>query len=160
MRRAITVIAVVASLSACDTNQQNGGLLGAGAGGALGGLLGNAVGKGSGKTTSTVIGAVGGALAGYFVGSAIGSKLDSKDRTKAETATTAALHQPTQRARPIRWKSDHSGNNGQAQLVEVEPASGGGGECRTVREIAYIKGEEVTQNSKYCRSPAGEWVSA
>jgi len=59
----------------------------------------------------------------------------------------------------VAWKSDHSGATGSAQVVSVQKQASGG-ECRTVREVAYIKGQEVPQDSTYCRAPDGSWVSS
>jgi hypothetical protein len=33
-----------------------------------------------------------------------------------------------------------------------------GGNCRNVREIAIVRGQEVRQESRYCRNQAGAWV--
>lgn len=123
-----------------------------------------------------------GAIA-YFVGSEIGRRLDEADREKAAGATQQALAQSlppaaatsTPQPKPssgaarkpkpakatssptVTWKSaDNSGAHGFATVVAAHDEPDGA-ECRSVREVAYIKGEEVVQNSTYCRSPDGDW---
>ncbi|HEV2547429.1 MAG TPA: hypothetical protein VGU20_08830 [Stellaceae bacterium] len=161
MRAAWLALAVaIAVLSGCQnnggmTNQQAGGLAGAGAGGLLGGLLGNQAGH---SGTSTAVGVGLGAIAGYFIGSAIGARLDESDRKKAETSTNQVLHS-SGKTKKVAWTSDkNKGVRGSSEVVKVDPKPNGG-ECKTVREVAYIKGEEVTQNSRYCRSADGEWTA-
>ncbi len=160
------VVAVPLCLAGCQTNEQTGGLVGAGGGALFGGLLGHAIGN---NTTGTVIGAALGAAGGYFIGSAIGRQLDEQDRQRALAATQQALAEPAYYppnnepprppARSAAWTSNHdTGARGSATVVAVHREASGG-ECRTVREVAYIKGEQVVQNSRYCRSADGGWVA-
>jgi surface antigen len=164
---AVCLVALPLSLTACQNNEQNGALLGTGGGALVGGVLGNVIGH---SAASTLIGAgVGGAL-GYFAGSAIGRNLDEADRARASAATQQALAapayyppsgaRPMPPSRPVNWTSDHNTNTrGSATVVAVNREPRGGNECRTVREVAYIKGQEEVQNSRYCRSPDGSWAS-
>ncbi len=160
------LVAVPLCLAGCQTNEQTGGLVGAGGGALFGGLLGHAIGN---NTTGTLIGAALGAAGGYFIGSAIGRQLDEQDRQRALAATQEALAepayyppnggQPRPPARSAPWTSNHdTGARGSATVVAVQREASGG-ECRTVREVAYIKGEQVVQNSRYCRSTDGGWVA-
>ncbi len=165
--RAVAVlVAVPLFLGGCQTNEQTGGLIGAGSGAVLGGLLGNAIGH---NAAGTLIGAGIGAAGGYFIGSAIGRQLDEQDRQRAMAATQQALAEPVYYPpaggppppppRPVSWSSDHNnGTHGSTSVVAVQRQASGG-ECRTVREVAYIKGEEVVQNSRYCRSQDGGWAA-
>jgi hypothetical protein len=158
--------AVLLLLAGCQNNEQTGGLVGAGGGALLGGALGNAFGH---SGAATAIGAGLGGLGGYFAGSAIGRALDERDRARAQAATVMVLNTPDPPAsrgaasRPApsaSWKSDHNaGVRGSSTVVAVEPA-GGGGECRTVREVAYVGGQEVTENKRYCRDSGRQWVAA
>jgi surface antigen len=152
-RRTTAILAACVFLGACDTSagskQQMGQLLGAGGGGLLGGVLGNAFG-GHNRGLATAIGATGGAALGFMIGGAIGSRLDEQDRQQAENAAYLAVTTGSSRS----WHSDHSGNSGR---VTVQRSAGN---CRLVHETAYIKGEEVVQNAKYCRNADGQWVSA
>jgi surface antigen len=151
------VLAGALAVAGCDTpglqnDQQAGGLIG-GAGGAIaGGIIGNSFGGFGG-----LIGGVLGSVGGYLVGSAIGARLDQADRQRAEAATQRALAAPTPET-PVAWHSDHNtGVSGSAQVVSQQPQSNGG-ECRDVREVAYINGEQTTQTSRYCRGPSGAWT--
>ncbi|HET6605156.1 MAG TPA: hypothetical protein VFG62_00720 [Rhodopila sp.] len=161
---AVCLIAVPLSLTACQNNEQTGALLGTGGGALVGGVLGNVIGH---STAATVIGATVGGGIGYFAGSAIGRNLDEADRARAAAATQQALAAPVYYppsgapprppAQPVSWASDHNTNiRGSSTVVAVNRAPRGG-ECKTVREVAYIKGQEEVQNSKYCRSSDGSW---
>ncbi len=163
MRRAGgLVLAAAMSVSACQNvpgmqnDQQAGGLLGGAAGAIAGGLLGNSFG-GSGALIVGVLGSIG----GYLVGSAIGAHLDAAERQRAETATSQALAEPVapgQAGQPVTWSSpSQTGVNGAAQVVGVQPQADGG-QCRDVREIAYINGQQTTQNTRFCRGPGGSWT--
>jgi surface antigen len=163
---AVCLFALPLSLTACQNNEQTGALVGTGGGALVGGVLGNVIGH---STASTLIGAgVGGAI-GYFAGSAIGRNLDEADRARASAATQQALAAPAYYppsgappkppAHPVNWVSDHNTNTrGSATVVAVNKEPRGDHECRTVREVAYIKGQEEVQNSRYCRSTDGSWA--
>jgi surface antigen len=135
-------------------------LAGCATGGLAGGLMGNLLGHGNAGATLAGVGL--GAAAGCLTGNAIGRQLDERDRQLAQAATIRALSLPP--GRQTSWKSDHTNNSGRitVQKVASNTSSGGGGgsECKIVREVAYIKGQEVTQDSKYCRNAQGEWASA
>jgi surface antigen len=161
---AIVALVSVPLLCGCQNNEETGGLLGSVGGAALGAGLGGAIG---GNGTGALIGAAAGGLAGYFVGSEIGRQLDQRDREIAANATQRALEQPVSNPTtvaeapppPAKWRSDHSGASGSAQVVAVQPQASGG-ECKMVHQIAYIKGDEVQQNTRYCQSPNGSWTQA
>lgn len=163
-QRAAVVAAGLLFLTACESKEQTGAAVGASIGAVACAVVGNAI---FSNTLGTALSATACSAVGYFVGSAIGKQLDEQDRAKAATATERALAAPVKKpapgnartvnARAATWKSDQgSGASGSATVtkIETEPS---GSECRTVREVAYIKGEEVVQNSRYCRSGDGEW---
>jgi surface antigen len=160
----IIALAIMPLLCACENNEETGGLLGAVGGGALGAGLGEAIG---GNTTGALIGAAAGSLAGYFVGSAIGRQLDERDRQIASSATQRALDEPVSSPSavaaapppPATWQSDHSGASGSSQVIAVQPQSNGT-QCKLVHQVAYIQGNEIQQNERYCQSPNGSWVQA
>jgi surface antigen len=172
MKRLVAV-ALALLLSACQganmpgangmNNSQMGGLFGTGLGGALGAFAGSSLGHHS--ETATLIGAGLGALGGYFVGTYVAQALAPQDRPRAQAATQQVLDEPVHHnrsgqttAKAAKWQDGETQSKGEAHVVAVtqEPD---GGECRTVREVAYIKGQEVTQNSRYCRSADGEWTA-
>ena len=154
-RTGCMALAAVMSLSltsGCANNEQSGMLLGGGGGLLAGGLIGNALGGRNGA----LIGAVIGGLGGVLIGGAIGRDLDDRDRRRAEEATRLALADSS--SQPVSWTSDRNvGTRGGAQVVAVQRQPSGG-ECRTVRETAYIKGEERIQNARYCQNSSGEWT--
>lgn len=139
-------------MSGCANNEQTGMLVGGGGGMLAGGLIGNALGGRNG----TIIGAAIGGLGGALIGGQIGRDLDERDRRRAEEATRFALMNSSRQ--PVNWASDrNTGTRGGAQVVAVQRQSTGG-ECRTVRETAYIRGEERVQNARYCQNAGGEWI--
>jgi surface antigen len=165
--KSVILIAAIL-LAACQnmSNEQQGGIMGAAGGGALGGLIGNMFGSGSGKAVATGVGAGVGMLAGYFAGSAIGRRLDQADQQKAAAATEKVLNKPIHHnsqgqavSTASTWSDETKGTHGKSEVTSVTPQADGG-ECRNVHEIAYISGEEVSQNTKYCRSASGQWEKA
>ena len=140
-------------------NETSYTLAGCATGGLAGGLMGNLFGHGG--TGATLAGVGLGAAAGCMAGNAIGRQLDERDRELAQAATMRALSLPP--GRQATWRSDHTSNNGRITVQSVQHPSttaSAGGECKLVREVAYIKGQEVTQDAKYCRNTQGEWESA
>ena len=169
--RAVLILAGLAfAVAGCtnpDGTTNNTGtdsLIGGGAGAAFGGLVGNLMGH---STASTMLGAALGGAAGYFAGSAIGQQLDAHDRELAAQQTSAVLDEPAPTPEPgqavyvrhhhtHRWASKDSKTSGSATLekVSVTPS---GNECRLVRELAVIHGQEVVQHTSYCQTAAGSW---
>jgi surface antigen len=147
-------------------NQQTDSLIGGGGGAAAGGILGNILGHGS--AAGTLIGAAAGGALGYFAGSYIGSKLDERDQRVAAQNTTDILDEPVYEPPPghatvihhnppVRhWTSDHSGATGSATVTKVA-VSTTGEECKEVRQIAVINGQELHENQNYCRNADGGW---
>jgi len=161
---AIAALVTIPLLCGCQNNEQNGELFGTLGGGALGAALGGAIGH---NATGALIGAAAGSAAGFLVGSAIGRELDQRDREIAASATERALTEPVSSPAavaaapppPATWQSDHSGASGSAQVIAVQHQTSGG-ECKLVHQVAYIQGNEVQQNTRYCQSPNGTWVQA
>ena len=153
--RLLVVAAFVVPLMAgCQTNEQTGTLVGAGGGAVAGGLIGNVL----GGRTGAIIGTALGGVAGGFAGSKIGANLDQRDRERAAAATQQALAAPP--GRPVSWNSaDNQGTRGTAVTTNVQRQTSGS-ECRLVRETAYIKGQEVVQNQRYCQGRDGAWAAA
>ncbi len=158
----VAILAAALLVAACQgmNNEQQGGLIGAGAGAVGGGLLGHALGGGA---VGTILGAGLGGLAGWYVGTTIGKSLDEQERQRASAATKKLLQEPVKQqngrvvAKAQNWKSpDRQDVRGHSEITEVSARSDGA-ECRTVHEVAYIHGEEKSQNTRYCRSASGNW---
>ncbi len=163
---ALSALVVLPLLTACQTQEQTGALVGAGGGALAGGLIGGAIGGRGGAA----IGAILGGAAGLFAGSMIGRQLDEQDRARAEAATRQVLAEPVYYAtptamtapppRPVSWTSaKNAGPRGMAQVTQVSK-NADGGECRMVRETAYIQGREVVQDTRYCRGRDGQWYGS
>jgi surface antigen len=135
--------------------QTVGTLLGAAAGIALGSMVGD----GSGRAAAMVAGG----LLGGLAGSAIGRQLEERDRLLAarttERALTAPPPPPGQPGQTLPWQSQQNPNVRGSSQVLGSTQTAQGGECRRMREVAYIEGREVTQTVEYCRAPNGAgWV--
>jgi len=158
-------LVVVPLLCGCQTQEQTGALVGGVGGAVAGGLIGRAI----GGSTGAVIGTVVGGGAGLLIGSEIGRRLDAADRERAEYATRQALAAPVAYPstnasyapppKPVVWNSNkHQDVRGTAAVTSVQRQADGG-ECRMVRETAYVSGEELVENKRYCRGQDGQWVS-
>jgi surface antigen len=170
MRAASVFIGLSLALASCTNpdgttnNTGTGGLLGAGGGAVIGGIAGELLGH---NATSAALGAALGGLTGYLAGTYIGQQLDTKDRQAAAEQTSAVLDEPVEtpppghavyyhHAPPHRWASTHTTASGSATLEKVATTSSGN-ECRMVRELAVIKGQEVVQHTSYCQTASGGW---
>lgn len=144
----LTLVAVIASLTACSTNtQEQNTMIGAGTGAVAGGLLGS-IAKGAGSGWVIAAGAVVGAL----VGGVIGNSMDSSDCMQASSAMSDnAIDQPA------NWQNNQTGNT-----YKIVPTSGyfkyhQYQSCR--HYIAYGKshGQAVETKGIACRMDDGMW---
>ena len=125
-------------------------------------LIGTAVGIGIAAATGSdgaeeglAIGAVAGALIGSAMGSFIGEKLDEIDQLKAEMAAMTALKADD--ARAVSWQSEQNDDvSGTASVVSSKGTASG--DCKIVRHLLNISGEEVVEEQKYCLNANGSWV--
>ena len=125
-------------------------------------LIGTAVGIGIAAATGSdgaeeglAIGAVAGAIIGSAMGSFIGEKLDEIDQLKAEMAAMTALKADD--ARAVSWQSEQNDDvSGTASVVSSKGATSG--DCKIVRHLLNISGEEVVEEQTYCLNANGSWV--
>lgn len=125
-------------------------------------LIGTAVGIGIAAATGSdgaeeglAIGAVAGAIIGSAMGSFIGEKLDEIDQLKAEMAAMTALK--AEDARAVSWQSEQNDDvSGTASVVSSKGATSG--DCKIVRHLLNISGEEVVEEQTYCLNANGSWV--
>jgi surface antigen len=176
----LCILLIAIFVNGCATNEQTGELVGAGGGGLLGGALGARL---FGGPAGTILGAGAGAAAGALVGGIIGKSLDDRDREQAAKATQIALNQgqpyrpssqsssptttqasaPSHRnvSHPVHWASDHStGASGSSTVIATQPPTAAHGECKTIQEVAYVEGKELSQDTKYCRDANNQWEKA
>jgi surface antigen len=150
----ILILVPLLFLSSCVTNEKIGQTVGE----VLSGVGGYAAGKAIGGKNTAALGADIGGRAGGLLGGEIGKRLDERDQRKAEEATAQVLNAPPQTAEESTIAEWYSARNpgvyGHAKVVAIRPTAYGG-ECRTVREVAYIHGKEVIQNTTYCRVLGG-----
>ncbi len=179
-------VACLMPLAGCENNQQTGALLGAGGGALVGGLAGRAIGGNrTGALVGMLAGAAIGGFAGSVIGQQLDERDRARAQQATIAVLKAPPPPPEQMAsydpgkpgdkpepqvrRPSRpmpqqprtppatasWQSDQNNNRGSVTLVDVNRS--GNTECRTVREVAYIGGREVVQNSRYCDGGDGNW---
>ena len=159
-------------LSACQTTEGQGQVFGALAGAAAAYALTD----GSDDETR-LLAALAGAAAGAYLGGEIAKRLNQSERVQATQATQAALEAPVVAApqtpatpaptspgavpvqsKQVAWQSDSRTDvAGSAQVTQVAQNPSTGGECRTVREVAIIRGEEIIQDTQYCKGNTGQW---
>lgn len=144
----ISLIALIASLTACSTNTQNQNtMIGAGTGAVAGGLLGSLA---SGAGSGWVIAA--GAVVGGLIGGYIGHSMDSSDSAHMNAAMDKnSINEPS------NWKNDKTGI-----WYKIVPTSGvvkyhGNHYCR--HYVAYGKhhGKTTKTNGVACRGNNGMW---
>jgi surface antigen len=89
-----------------------------------------------------------------LIGGALAQALSPNELKKADESTKRVLDAPPRPGTRETWSSpDTPGNRGGSELVRVEP----GDNCRVVREVGYIQGREVVQDSRLCRNEGGGW---
>ena len=154
----VSVFAILSILllsSACETTEPNkdaGAVLGM----IIGGLAGAAIGDSS---AGSGVGAVIGAAIGGIAGAAIGAKLDEADRLIAEAAKTTALSLPT--GNKVEWRSKENTSVHGFATPTTNDTNEEGNSCRTVRQVAFINGEEMEETTEFCRvGDTGRWVSS
>lgn len=158
LSRAIILLAVLGLVSGCASNKSKkevGGEIGLLVGTVIGVGLAVATGSDDGMDEGMLLGAAAGAIVGGMAGSYFGEKLDEMDQMKADMAALTALRADD--ARTVDWKSEQNEDVGGSAQV-VADAESAGGECKIVRHVLNISGEEVTEEQEYCLNSAGSWV--
>jgi surface antigen len=162
MRMRAGVLACVAAsgllLGGCEgTNQQ---AVATGIGTAAGGLAGALIGRqvGGAGSSGALIGGLLGAAVGGVAGNLIGQRLSEAERQRQMAANQRVLDAPVRPNAPLpreQWVSpENPATRGTTEVVRVTD----GGNCRNVREIAYVRGQEVRQDARYCRGDNGAWT--
>jgi surface antigen len=169
-KTAAIVMAGSISVSACETNEEWGQLMGAVGGAALGMAL-----AGDDDDTMVAIAAIAGASLGAWIGGNIGRGLDEKERERLAGSTQQVLAMEVPAASPLRapnaaaapiatapsaaWTSPTNPTtvSGKTTLLQVA-ASGSTGECRKVRQLVVKNGAETTEDVEFCRQTASsQW---
>jgi surface antigen len=162
MRRIATsalCLAIAAVLLAgCEgrNNQPVATGVGTVAGGVAGALLGRRL--GGRHSSGALVGGLVGAAVGGLLGNRVAHRLSAAERWRQNTAHRRLLEAPVEPDAPLpqrRWVSpEDPTTNGTAEVLVVTD----GGQCRTIREIAYVRGEELRQEARFCRSENGQWT--
>ncbi len=173
-KTAAIALAGTLSLSACETNEEWGQLLGAVGGAALGVAI-----AGDDDDTMVALAALAGAGLGAWIGGNIGRGLDEKERERLAGSTqqvlamevppssplrapNAAYAAPTAAAPSAAWTSPTNPTtvSGKTTLLQVAD-NGSAGECRTVRQLVVKNGSETSEDVKFCRQTASsQWQPA
>lgn len=172
MKTAAILISVSALMvSACETNEQMGQV--------IGGLIGAGVGyaaAGDDDDTVKAIAVIAGAGLGAWIGGNLGRGLDERERERIAMSTQNVLGADVPRNSPLRssnaamettpgapsagWTSPTHPQSvsGSSTLVQVS-GNGRSGECRTVRQLVVKNGKETLEDTRFCRSdPSSPWT--
>lgn len=174
-RTAALALAGAISVSACETNEQMGQMLGALGGAALGLAV-----AGDDDDTMKAIAVVAGASLGAWIGGNIGRGLDEQERQRLAQSTQQVLAMEVPTTSPLRtaasapapapvanapsasWESPTKPESvsGKTTLLQVA-STGGQGECRTVRQLVVKDGQEMSEDARFCRAdPNSAWSKA
>jgi len=167
MKTAAIVMAGALSVSACETNEQMGQLLGGIAGAGLGLAL-----AGDDDDTMKALAVVAGAGLGAWIGGNIGRGLDERERERLAQSTQQVLAMDVPASSPLRssqpvapseapsvvWDSPTKPGvvSGKTTLLQVSDTSNGG-QCRKVRQAVTRNGQESFEDVQMCKSPGGSW---
>jgi surface antigen len=143
----VFLIPLAVGLTACETKQDSGTVVGA----IAGGVIGNQFGKGPGKAVATVAGAV----VGGIVGNEIGRQLDVRDRQLAQQAEMDAWERGPP-GRPVRWRNPDNGRYG--EIIAEDYYDRGGARCRDFIHRVWIDGRPQQMRGTACRNPDGTWT--
>ena len=147
-RQTIAILTIPMFLTACETKQDAGTILGAIAGAAIGNAIG---GEGTGEVAAIAIGT----LAGAYIGSEIGKSLDRADRAAMERTTQQSLeHSPS--GSTSSWVNPDSGNEGTVTPVKTYQ-NDDGQYCREYQQTVTVGGQEEEAYGTACRQPDGSW---
>ncbi|MBX9748958.1 MAG: glycine zipper 2TM domain-containing protein [Roseococcus sp.] len=144
-------------LAGCEGQNQQALATGIGtaAGGVAGALIGRQV--GGRNSSGALIGGIIGAAVGGVAGNLIGQRLSEAERQRQVAANQRVLEAPVRPDAPLpreQWVSpENPSTRGTTEVLRVTD----GGQCRNIREIAYIRGQEVRQETRICRDSNGQW---
>ena len=163
------------AVSACESNEEFWGTMGALTGAVAAGML---VGDDNGALLAAAV--IAGAAAGGWLGANFGRGLDEAERERVAASTQQVLNQEIPSNSPLRsasaayssqaaavapavtWTSPTNPQtvSGKTTLLQVA-SDGGSGECRTVRQLVVVNGREEAQDTQFCRSSAStQWQMA
>jgi surface antigen len=132
-------------VSACTnvpTQEEQGVLIGA----IAGGILGNQVGGGSGRALATMVGAVAGAM----IGGNIGRHMDEQDQMKASLAL-----ENVRTGVPTTWVNPDTGY--EYTMTPTSTYDSNSGPCREYTMDATIGGKTEQVYGTACRQADGSW---
>jgi len=135
-------------ITACETKEGTGTIVGAAGGAAVGSLFGS----GSGRILA--VGA--GAVVGGVVGNRVGAYMDEKDRLEAEAALRKAQTAPV--GQSVTWNNPDSGASGSVTPVR-EGKDGAGNDCREFKHTVTKDGETREDSGIACRHADGTWTT-
>lgn len=166
-KTAAIVVAGALGLSACETNEEMGQLLGGLAGAGLGLAI-----AGDDDDTMKALAVVAGAGLGAWIGGNIGRGLDERERERLAQSTQQVLAMDVPASSPLRasqpvaaseapsvvWDSPTKPGvvSGKTTLLQVSDTSNGG-QCRKVRQAVTRNGQESFEDVQMCKSPGGAW---
>lgn len=144
---AFSLLLSLGCLTACETKQQTGTLIG----GAAGALLGSRFGKGSGRLATVGLGAV----AGSLLGSQLGASMDEQDKIKMKQSSHNALEY-SKSGHTSNWRNPDSGNKGTITPYQAYKDNRGQ-YCREYSQSITVGGKTQQGYGTACRQDDGSW---
>lgn len=147
--RSASVLAIAATLVACQNSQFGEKTqIGAAAGAAGGGLLAAATG-------ASGAGIAAGVLLGGLLGGVVGNYLDEQDKEMMASTTQRSL-ESGQTGQTSTWRNPDSGHYGSVTPTDTYQRSDGT-YCRDFQQTVTVDGETETATGTACRQPDGSW---
>ncbi|MCY4151021.1 MAG: glycine zipper 2TM domain-containing protein [Aestuariivita sp.] len=143
-----TSLALILTLSACQSSNELAGTL---IGGAAGAVIGDQFGSGSGNKAAIALGAI----IGANVGRSIGASLDQTSRQRVGQATYDAIHTGNE----IAWENQTNSGGpayGSSRITN-RGRTGDGRECREFLNTVVIGGRKEQAYGVACRTASGDW---
>lgn len=144
--RALAILSLCSSLSACATHEEAG----AGTGAIIGGLVGALAGQGHADQGLAIMA---GAIMGGLIGSDIGRNLDRQDEMRIQQAL-----EYNETRQPTRWHNPDTGRD--YQITPYRTYESTRGPCRQYTVEAYIDGRWQDIQGTACRDEYGQWKTA
>jgi surface antigen len=138
-------LAILAAVSACESKQTTGTLVGAVGGGAVGYALGGGW-----------LGTAAGALIGGLVGSQVGKHLDREDARRAESTNQQAMERNST-GQSSTWSNPNTGNSGSVTPTSNAYVAQSGETCRDFQQTVSAGGTTDSARGRACKQADGSW---
>ena len=137
----LLMVILIAVLSGCASQQQNGTIIG----GVTGALIGSVIGDGSGQSVAIAVGAI----AGGLIGSSIGQRFDEQDQSR--------IAYSMERKQRSSWTNSTTGQRYTVMPSSTLVPSSSNQQCREFTVDTEIGNRTETAYGTACRQNDGSW---